>query len=223
MRKTCSYFMRGLLCSLPIWLGLPAHAVVTYDGAGHIQAVTEVAVTASTWGGSSGAPVTRYFDVSFAFGTYAEVFGSSTGLPAGWRFDTMTLASAATLGVSSELNAAGVDGSTPFVGGEEYAWTPFNVGDIVSSGGTCFSCVQARGVWYWDLVGTWKDPGTTPAIAQDAARTWAQYTEVTPSVPEPHVYMMLCAGLGLLSGVARRRKHTTACAPSGSLQTQDIA
>jgi hypothetical protein len=150
--------------------------------------------------------VTRYFDVTFEYGTYPDIFGSSTSLPTDWLFDTSVLASAATLGVSTALNDAAVNGSTPFVGGQDYAWTPFNLGDISGSGGTCYSCVQARGVWYWDLSGSWKDPGTTPTISLTENKTWALYTEITSPVPEPEIYAMLGVGLGLMGWVGRRRK-----------------
>lgn len=57
--------------------------------------------------------------------------------------------------------------------------------------------------------------GTPGMLLKVQGYTWggqsasADYTSVVSSVPEPETYAMMLAGLGLMAGIARRRKHKT--------------
>lgn len=119
-----------------------AGALAILDGAGHLAGVTGVGVTLS---GS-----TTYFDVTFEYGEFGAVFGSSTALPAGWPIASFTVGSVAASALAAALNAEGV-GNVPFTGGasgQGTAYVAFGVGPQFAATGSCDVCAASRVATY---------------------------------------------------------------------------
>jgi hypothetical protein len=181
-----------------------AHAVVVYDGHGHIEALTGIAAVDAL-----GERV-RY-DVRFVHADFYAAFPGTPpgGLPADNRIADWPA-------ILEALKRQGAD-RVPFAGGQTSAYIPLlNTG--LQSGYPCSHCVQssyafrALSIDGWAFGGIhWVKTGFTgdrhPAQAVGPTVTWVDVTRVS-AVPAPPAAWTLLAGLAAL-GARRGFRHSS--------------
>ncbi|MGB5395979.1 MAG: VPLPA-CTERM sorting domain-containing protein [Gammaproteobacteria bacterium] len=192
-----------VLTNFVLLFAASSQAAVFYSG-GEITRITDVSITANyaPW-----APTfTRVFDVDIVVGTFADAYASG-GLPPGWETNSQNLglATAATYGLADALIAGGAPVTAYFLGGNEELYVPFFVGDVSSSSGTCFGCVQSRTTYAWSTPVEWRPATYTAVDPGSTVRAWALFTPVS-NVPVPAAAWLFSSGLIGLIGVARRKK-----------------
>jgi hypothetical protein len=192
-----------VLASFVLLFAANSQASVFYSS-GDIARITDVSITANyaPW-----APAfMAVFDVDIVVGTYADVYANG-GLPPGWETNSQNLglATAATYGLADALIAGGAPVTASFLGGNEELYVPFFVGDVSSSSGTCFGCVQSRTTYAWSTPVEWRPAAYTAVDPGDTVRAWALFTPVASVVPVPAAFWLFGSGLIGLVVVARRK------------------
>jgi hypothetical protein len=189
-----------------------AGALVILDGGGNVAGVTGVGVTLS---GS-----TTYYDVTFEYGEFGAVFGSSTALPAGWPITSFTVGSVAASALAAALNAEGV-GNVAFTGGasgQATAYVAYSVGPQLTATASCDVCAASRIVeyagsaWAQGASAPWvRTAATTTGASVGPDVTWARF--VPAAVPEPGAGSLLLGGLAGARVAVRRRANRPAAVP----------